>query len=191
MRIELLAVALGVDVGDGECWCRNHVKPSTTQGDIERRAPFHNRAAHPHIGRCQSDAEIHMIAFSIAGLRGHIHHTRQTTAVARRKRRLVESHIANGCHIEGREQTAEVVHLIDGVSVDEKKVLVVVTTAHHHARQALKAGRDTGLHLQSLDQIDFAHDRRDAANLLGTQIIETHHGIVHFVLSTPHDQGAI
>ena len=132
-----------------------------------------------------------MITFGITGLRGHVHHARQATAVARRERRLVESHIANGRHIEGRKQTAEVVHLIDRIAVDEKQVLVVVATAHHHARQSLETGRNTGLHLQGLDQIDFAHDGRDAANLLGTQIIEAHHGIVHFVLSTPHNQGAI
>ena len=168
MRIILLAVALGVGVGNGERRGRNHVKPRAPHSDVEGRASFHDRAAHAQIGRSQTDAEIYVIAFGVAGLRGHVHHTRQATAVARGKRRLVERHIANGRHIEGREQTAEVVHLIDRVAVDEKEVLVVVTAAHHHARQSLEAGRNTGLHLQGLDQIHLTHDGRNASNLLGS-----------------------
>ena len=191
VRIILLAVALGVGVGDGECRGRNHVKPRAPHSDVERGAPFHDRAAHAQIGRCQTDAEIHMITFGIAGLRGHVYHTRQATAVTRGKRRLVERHIANGRHVEGRKQTAEVVHLINRVAVDEKQVLVVVATAHHHARQSLESGRNTGLHLQGLDQIHLTHDGRDASNLFGSQEIEPHGGIVHFVLPTAYNQCTI
>ena len=132
-----------------------------------------------------------MIAFGIAGLRGHVYHTRQAAAVTRGKRRLVERHIANGRHVEGRKQTAEVVHLIDRVAVDEKQVLVVVATAHHHARQSLESGRNTGLHLQGLDQIHLTHDGRNTSNLFGSQEIEPHGGIVHFVLPTAYDQRTV
>ena len=191
VRIILLAVALGVGVGDGECRGRNHVKPRAPHSDVEGGAPFHDRAAHAQIGRSQTDAEIHMIAFGIAGLRGHVYHTRQTPAVARGKRRLVERHIANGRHVESRKQTAEVVHLINRVAVDEKQVLVVVATAHHHARQSLESGRNTGLHLQGLDQIHLTHDGRNASNLFGSQEIEPHGGIVHFVLPTAYDQRTV
>ena len=191
VRIILLAVAFGVGIGNGQCRRRKQIEPRAPHSDVEGGAPFHDRAAHAQIGRSQTDAEIHMIAFGIAGLRGHVYHTRQAAAVTRGKRRLVERHIANGRHVEGRKQTAEVVHLIDRVAVDEKQVLVVVATPHHHARQPLESGRNSGLHLQGLDQIYLTHDGRNASNLFGSQEIEPHGGIVHFVLPTAYDQRTV
>ena len=187
---DFLTAALRVLVVEGEGGGGEEVEPRAAHSDVERGAVLDNRAAHAEVGRGQADGEVAVVAVHVAGLGDDVHHAGEASAVAGGKRALVEGHIANGLNVVGREESAGVVHLVDGIAVDEEKVLVVVAAAHHQSGKAIDTGRNAGLHLQGFDHVGIAHQGGNALDVLRPQIGQAHGGSLHFVLALAHDEGA-
>lgn len=62
--------------------------------------------------------------FHIPLLGMHIHHRRKASAVTGRETGFEEIHAFNRLIVERREKTADMIHLIDRITIDQKKVLI-------------------------------------------------------------------
>lgn len=127
----------------------------------------------------QSESDRALMALRVAVFGMHIEIRRQASVIFGRKAAFIEVGIADGAGVESREQTAEVVDLIERNIVEHIHILIGIAAMGIHIRHPLDSGGHTRLELQSLDHIALAENHRGFANLLVRQIEAAYLGAVH------------
>lgn len=91
--------------------------------------------------------------FHIPLLGMHIHHRRKASAVTGRETGFEEIHAFNRLIVERREKTANMIHLIDRITIDKKKVLIRISTPNIQTRNTFRPSRHSRCQLQGPDNI--------------------------------------
>lgn len=127
----------------------------------------------------QSESDRALMALRVAVFGMHIEIRRQASVIFGRETAFIEVGIADGAGVESREQTAEVVDLIERNIVEHIHILIGIAAMDIHIRHPLDSGGHTRLELQSLDHIALAENHRGFANLLVRLIEAAYLGAVH------------
>ena len=102
-----------------------------------------------------------MIAFCIAVVLPHIDDRRQPTAVLCGEIALVERYILDGIGVEDREESHQVIHIVERHAVQENQVLVRSSAANIQARATLRPALHAGQELQGFEDIYLTGNHRD------------------------------
>ena len=122
----------------------------------ERSAVFYDRTFEVKAAGEHTEAGITGEFLLVATLTVDVEHAREASAVLRRNITLIEFDIIHNIAVDGREETEQVVRVIDGVVVEEHEVLVGGTTAHAKSACALAEAFHARKGLNHLDDVHFA-----------------------------------
>ena len=103
-----------------------------------------------------------------------VEHTRQAPSEACREATLVERDVLDGIGVESREETAQVVDVVQRHAVKQEQVLVGTAAAHIHTRHTLRAALHAGQQLQGLQHVGFAKKHGYRFDLLYRYVDGTH-----------------
>ncbi len=169
---------------------RQHLVPRAAQCHRIGSLALENRTAEAERTRGEPEAERSAVTLHVALAGVHVHERRQATIVFRRKRRLVEVHIADGLGVERREQAAEMVNLVERHVVEHIQVFVGVAAMDIHPRHGLGSGRNAGLKLEALDDVALAEHHRGGLDFGGREVVATDFGRFvreEFIARAHHD----
>ena len=102
----------------------------------------------------------------VAVVGGNVENTGDATREAGGEGALVERYILDGVAVEGGEEAAQVVDVVEGHSVEEEQVLVGTTSTDIDAAGPLTATLHTGQQLDGLQHVGLAEDDGNELYLL-------------------------
>ena len=138
--------------------------------------------------KAQGDGAVPFIEITV--FYAHIDHGRKTAAEARRETARIEVGIVDNVCIERREHADEVADLVHGDLVQQEQVVRSVAAANIQAGREFRAARDTGHHLQGLDQVRGSQNSEVAADLRAVYSLKA--GLGNYLsdgLFVPDDSG--
>ena len=142
--------------------------------DTEGGASFVDRAFEVHFGRDKANGNIALQMLVVAVVLRHVQHRTQPSAETGGEAAFVKGHILDGIGIEGREETAEMRHIVERHAVEQEEVLVGTAATHIHATVALTSALHTRHQLQGLDDVGLAEEHRHRLDFLHRHVHGAH-----------------
>ena len=139
-HVELVSprTVVGGKERSGKC-----VEPCAPHCHVERGPALPQRTFQlkPSVEQSQTEGAVQLLQVAVVGT--YVDHRRQTSAIACRETALVEVDVLHDVGVEGREQTAQVVHLVERRPVEQEEVLVVASPVDIQPRNQFRAGSPT------------------------------------------------
>ena len=135
-------------------------------GDGEGGFFFDDGAFEVGFGGDEADADAAVEFFVVAVVGGDVEDRGEAAAEAGGEASFIELDVFDGIGVEGREESAEVVHIVHGDAVEEEEVLVGAATTDVHASRSFTAVLDTWEKLHGFDHVGLAKEHGDGLDLL-------------------------
>ena len=172
-------------VHDGKRRHTQDIEPRAAQGNVERSTVTPKWSLKVQVTRSESQRCATVILLHVPLLCLHIDDGREPPAEACRKACLIEMHTLDGFIVESGEDTAEMVHLINRITINEEEVFIRVTAPHKQPRYALRTDRDARRKLERPHYVRLSQQGRSSTNQLLRHLHRPHLGVTErlFTLS--------
>ena len=127
---------------------------------------LHNGAFDGQLGGDQARRHQSVVFFVVAVVGGDVYYAREASAEMGGEAALVHRHVLDGVGVEGREETTEVVDVVERHPVEQEQVLVGTAAAHIETAGALGARLDARHELKRFQYIGFAKQYGDGFDML-------------------------
>ena len=150
----------------------DYVSPRPADAEVDGGFAGNQRAFDLEMSVHKAYRGVAVPLLEVAVAHAHVHHGRQPAAEAGGEAAFVEVRVADNVRVKGREHADKVADLVHRHLIQEEKIVRAVASAYIETGRELRAVRDAGQHLKSLDKVRGAEDGEVAAYLRAVDFLD-------------------